>query len=426
MRNRFLLFLVVLLTVSCFAVPLQLSSEVGIHTDAWKTRMEGFTKETGIEVEIQQFPYANYLDQLMLGYTSGRVEIDVPYISMLWYPALSIANYIYPISDIPGYEKINESDIPGIRNAKLNGKTYIVPYMNELGGIIYRKDLFEDPTEKANFIAKYGYELQPPQTLEQYRDIAEFFNRPPDLYGVTLMGRRSIFLATHFMQRLWAKGGALLDLNMRPIFNSEAGIEALEEVKYMFQFANPAAMNYDFQEALNEFIGGRSAMAEVWTTGMFYVEDESRSSVVGKGGFVGFPRLEEKLGEKLPMLYISWGFSVSSAAQDKEAALDWLLYVTETQNEVEAAPTGNIPARFSALNSPLLAESFPWIGDFAAAMENCIPTPIVPLIPEGGSIVSGIIAPAVSEFLAGTKTAEQALNDAVKEVDRLMRDGGYY
>ncbi|RAM58370.1 hypothetical protein DS65_03090 [Mesotoga sp. SC_4PWL113PWK15] len=59
-------------------------------------------------------------------------------------------------------------------------------------------------------------------------------------------------------------------------------------------------------------------------------------------------------------------------------------------------------------------------------MEKCIPTPIVPLIPEGGSIVSGIIAPAVSEFLAGTKTAEKALNDAVKEVDRLMRDGGYY
>jgi multiple sugar transport system substrate-binding protein len=175
-----MILLFVLLMVSCLAAPLRLSSEVGIHTDAWKTRMEGFTKETGIEVEIQQFPYANYLDQLMLGYTSGRVEIDVPYISMLWYPALSIANYIYPISDIPGYEKINEADIPGIRNAKLNGKTYIIPYMNELGGIIYRKDLFEDPVEKANFLSKYGYELLPPNTLEQYRDIAEFFNRPAE------------------------------------------------------------------------------------------------------------------------------------------------------------------------------------------------------------------------------------------------------
>jgi multiple sugar transport system substrate-binding protein len=426
MRSKFVLLMVLLLLVSCFASPLRLSSEVGIHTDAWKTRMPGFTAEKGVEVSIQQFPYANYLDQLMLGYTAGRVDIDVPYISMLWYPALATAGYISPISDIPGYDRLNESDIPGIRNTKLNGKTYIIPYMNELGGIIYRKDLFEDPKEKANFLAKYGYELRPPQTLEQYEDVAEFFNRPPDLYGVTLMGRRSIFLATHFMQRLWANGGALLDLNMRPIFNSEAGVQALKEVERMFQFANPAARNYDFQEALNEFISGRSAMAEIWTTGMFYVEDASRSSIVGKGGFVGFPRPEEKLGEKLPMLYISWGFSVSSAAPDKQAALEWLIYVTDTKNQVEAAPTGNIPARFSSLNSAELALSFPWIKDFALAMENCIPTPIVPLIPEGGSIVSGIIAPAVSEFLSGSKTAEKALNDAVKEVDRLMRDGGYY
>lgn len=426
MRIKCLLLLVIFATVFTFAVPLKLSSEVGIHTEAWKSQMAKFTEKTGIDLDIQQFPYANYLDQLMLGYTSGRVDFDVPYISMLWYPALATAGYIYPISDIPGYEKINESDIPGIRNAKMNGKTYIIPYMNELGGIIYRKDLFDDPVEKENFSKKYGYTLQPPQTLEQYRDIAEFFNRPPELYGVTLMGRRSIFLATHFMQRLWANGGALLDMNMRPIFNSQAGIAALKDIEYMFQFANPAARNYDFQEALNEFTSGRSAMAEVWTTGMFYAEDPARSSVVGKGGFVGFPRPEGNLAAKLPMLYISWGFAISSDAPDKEAALDWLIFVTSTESEVAAAPIGNIPARFSSLNSTELLEVFPWIGEFAAAMENSIPTPIVPLIPEGGSIVSGYIAPAVSEFLAGTKTAEKALNDAVKEVDRLMRDGGYY
>ncbi|NLZ14047.1 MAG: extracellular solute-binding protein [Thermotogaceae bacterium] len=426
MKKTWIVFLLLTLTVFLFATELRLSSEVGIHTDAWKTRMAGFTAEKGVQVGIQQFPYANYLDQLMLGYTSGRVDIDVPYISLLWYPALATAGYIYPISDIPGYEALNEKDIPGIRNSKLNGKTYVIPYMNELGGIIYRKDLFDDPTEKANFLKAYGYELQPPVTLEQYRDVAEFFHRPPELYGVTLMGRRSIFLATHFMQRLWANGGALLDINMRPIFNSEAGMKALEDVAFMFNFANPAARNYDFQEALNEFISGRSAMAEVWTTGMFYVNDANRSKIVGKGSFTGFPRPENRLGENLPMLYISWGFSVSQAAPDKKAALEWLVYVTETKNEVEAAPTGNIPARFSALNSPDLLSVYPWIGDFSKAMENCIPTPIVPLIPEGSSIVGAIIAPAVSEFLAGTKTAEKALNDAVKEVDRLMRENFYY
>ncbi len=82
MKKTWIVFLLLTLTVFLFATELRLSSEVGIHTDAWKTRMAGFTAEKGVQVGIQQFPYANYLDQLMLGYTSGRVDIDVPYISL--------------------------------------------------------------------------------------------------------------------------------------------------------------------------------------------------------------------------------------------------------------------------------------------------------------------------------------------------------
>ncbi|HOO31603.1 MAG TPA: extracellular solute-binding protein [Thermotogota bacterium] len=426
MKKNLVIFISVVFVAISFAAKINLSSEVGIHTDAWKTQMSPFTEETGVDVSIEQFPYSNYLNQLMLGYTSGRNEFDVPYISLLWYPSLALANYICPISDIKGYEDLNESDIPGIENSKMNGKTYVIPYMNELGGILYRKDLFEDPVEQKNFKERYGYDLTPPKTMKQYEDIAEFFNRPPELYGVSLMGKRSIFLATHFMQRLWANGGQLLDDDFYPVFNSEAGLKALEDVKAMFEFANPAAKNYDFQEAVNEFVTGRSAMAEVWTTAMFYVADPERSSIVGKASFVGFPRPEDKVDEVLPMLYISWGFVISQDAEDKEAALEWLKFVTAPEREAAAAPIGNIPARLSAMKDAELIKTFPWITAFREAISTCIPTPIVPLIPEGSSIVNSSIAPAVSEFLAGSKTAKQALDDAAKQVRDMMEENGYY
>jgi multiple sugar transport system substrate-binding protein len=126
------------------------------------------------------------------------------------------------------------------------------------------------------------------------------------------------------------------------------------------------------------------------------------------------------------MLYICWGFSVSSAAEDKDAVLKWLEFVTSTENEVKAAPIGNIPARFSALASEELQSEFEWMKDFSATIENCIPTPIVPLIPEGGSIVSGFIAPATSEFITGLKSAKDALDNAAKGVYELMEENGYY
>lgn len=402
-----------------------LVSEYGTHTEAWKTEMDAFEKQSGIDLELTQIPYANYFDQLTLNFTGNVGNYDVVYISGLWYPAFANAGYIAPLDDLS--DSINVSDIPGIENAYQKGKLYIIPYMNELGGIVYRKDLFDDPDEKAAFKKKYGYELQPPRTLKQYQDIAEFFNRPPKLYGVTLMGRRSIFLATHFMNRLWAHGGQLLDSNMRPAFNSPAGVQALKEAREMFKYANPAAKNYDFQEAVTEFTMGRSAMAELWTTSLLYADDPAKSKIVGKASFVGFPRPDENLGKKLPMLYISWGFAIAQSAKDKDAAKEWVKYVTSKDAEVRAAVHGNIPARYSSLGDPKLQAKFPWLKAFKEAMEQGIPTPMVPLIPEGSALVNQYLVPAVATFMTDANAdAKKVLDEAANGVTELMRAGGYY
>lgn len=407
------------------ATKVVLVSEYGIHTEAWKTEMKAFEQKAGIDLQITQIPYANYFDQLTLNFTGRLGNYDVPYISGLWYPAFANAGYIAPLDDIA--DSINLADIPGIQNAYQNGKLYMIPYMNELGGIVYRKDLFDDPAEKAAFKKKYGYELEPPETLKQYRDIAEFFNRPPKMYGVTLMGKRSIFLATHFMNRLWAYGGNLLDSKMRPAFNSPAGVRALQETKEMFKYANPAAKNYDFQEALTEFTMGRSAMAELWTTALLYADDPAKSKIVGKASFTGFPRPEENLGKKLPMLYIFWGFTVAQTAKDKGAAQEWIKYVTSKDAEVRAAVHGNIPARYSALDDPKLQAKFPWLKPFKKAMENAIPTPMVPLIPEGSALVNQYLVPAVADYMTTPDAnAKNILDKAAAGVTKLMEAGGYY
>ncbi len=406
--------------------PLQLVSERGTHTEAWKTQMEAFESESGVDLEITQHPYANYFDQLMLSYTSGQNEYDVPYISLLWYPTLANAGYIQPLNDFVDADATLPEDMPGLQSASLDGDIYFIPYMNEVGGIVYRKDLFEDETEKKNFKAEYGYELTPPKTLEQYEDIAAFFHRPPELYGVTLMGKRSIFLATHFMNRLWAHGGNLLDDDFEPVFDSEIGVKSLEEVKDFFAYTNPAAYSYDFQEALTEFKMGKSAMAELWTTAMFHVDDPEGSQIVGKASFVGFPKPADAGDEKRPRLFISWGFAISDACERKEEALDWIAHATASDALAEAAPLGTIPARISAMNDADLIAELPWIPAFQEALDTCIPTPIVPLIPEGMSIVNGFVAPMVSEFISGNGSAEELLAGAAASTRELLEQNGYY
>src|SRR3546814_6361872 len=61
----------------------------------------------------------------------------------------------------------------------------------DLHTLSYRVDLFEDPEEQKAFRDKYGYDLAPPVTWDQYYDIAEFFTRPEEkLWGTAEAFRR--------------------------------------------------------------------------------------------------------------------------------------------------------------------------------------------------------------------------------------------
>jgi len=95
---------------------------------------------------------------------------------------------------------------------QINNGTYGLPFHDGPECLIYRKDLFEDSTEKENFKTQFGYELHPPKTWTQFTQIAEFFNRPEDnLYGCAFAnypdGHNMVF---DFCLQLWTRGGSLL------------------------------------------------------------------------------------------------------------------------------------------------------------------------------------------------------------------------
>ncbi|MEM3713450.1 MAG: hypothetical protein QXF82_00720 [Nitrososphaeria archaeon] len=81
-----------------------------------------------------------------------------------------------------------------------NGHLIALLAYNAIHGTVYRKDLFEDPTNQQKFKAKYGYELKTPLeyfrdaqktgdieddwTIDKAIDVMEFFTRPEEnLYG---------------------------------------------------------------------------------------------------------------------------------------------------------------------------------------------------------------------------------------------------
>src|SRR4029079_2555814 len=115
-----------------------------------------------------------------------------------------------------------------------SGKYYAAPCEIDAGGFAYRKDLFEDPKEQAAFKEKYKRELKVPETWQQLKDIAEFFQRPEQkLYGVTMFtdpdGYDAVTMG--FQQIMWSWGGRYCDENtfkVEGVLNSPESIQGLE------------------------------------------------------------------------------------------------------------------------------------------------------------------------------------------------------
>lgn len=402
-------------------------AEQSSHADAFKSVIPDFEAKYNVKVNVVELPYDQYQQQLTLRFTSGNVDFDLAYVPIGWVSQFQTANYIVPVA--ASEEQLGQlelDDFPGIENAYYGdpSELYFVPYMNETHGLLYRTDLFEDPAEQEAFKTAYGYDLAPPETVQQYKDIAEFFHRPDQgLYGVTLMGERSILVGFSFYNRLFNYGGDLYDADYRPQFNNEAGVRALADLEELFQFASPAAKQYGWTDAMGEFLQGRSAMAEMATTVAQAAQDPNQSTVVGNVGFSEIPTVDGNR-DGIKRFYLPFGFVVAGASEAKEEAFQWIEFATSQEMMEKGAPAGNIPARTSALTGAL-SEQYSFYAPHADIM-NAFRLEPLPLIPEGATITGDILPSAVTKYLNGEQSAEDALNQAEQGFTNLMEMGGYY
>lgn len=403
---------------------LTILTEKSSHADAWKTTISDFEESTGIKIKVIELPWEQYRQQLNLKFTTGKVDFDLAYVPIGWVPELQKPGYITPIKG--NLEELKLEDFAGIENCYFGEEKelFFIPNMIETHGVLYRTDLFNNPQEKENFLKKYGYELNPPKTIAQYKDIAEFFNRPEEgLSGVTLMGDRGVLLGFHFYNRLFNYGGDIYDEQYRPAFNNEAGIKALNDLKELFKYTSEAAKQYSWMDASGEFLQGRSAMAEMATTIAQVAQDPEQSKVVGKVGFTGIPLAKEN-DQNIKRLYLPFGFVITNDSQLKDEAFQWIKYVTDEEVMTKSAPVGNIPARYSVLKGEL-AQEFPYYAPHAEIMAKSKLEPL-PLIPEGATVTSDILPSYISQFINGQLTAEEALQKAADDVEKLMESTGYY
>jgi len=334
-----------------------------------------FEKETGIKVDWELLNHAEVINKGQADMLSGRGYYDAVMLHGFQLGPLLTANVVRPVDDLiankalanPGLDAGDFIERPYKTLAFHKGKQY--GFLNWNYNQVYwaRADLLEHPGERAAFKAKYGYDLAPAKTLEQMRDIAEFFTRKKgekladaildgDFYGIVLEGVRggSTFLSlwNNFIK---SYGGDIIDAEGRPTFDRPENVQAIKLWADLWKFAPPGMAEYSLVDIPTVMGNGIAAQTIAWSDFVLGVDREGASRYAGKFVYGPVPPkagLEGKRSvEAEPSVTV-----ISASSKNPEATflfLQWLVEKKQQDKLIEVGK-GGVPIRESSWSAPLL------------------------------------------------------------------------
>lgn len=390
-------------------------------TDAFQTLEKEFTDLTGITVTWDVVEETNLKNKQLLDVQGGG-SYDVMMVDAFWMAEYASKNVLEPIE--PFATNVNKTPewfdyddiMPAYRNgiAGANGTNYGIPSAGETRFIAYRTDLFE----------KYG--KQPPKTMDEYLELAQFFNGKEDgLYGVSMRGQRGIHFASGWMSLMYNFGGgfmdqkALADGDITFTANTPETETSLQFYVDLLKNAPPDVGSYTHEEALGAFLSGKTAMWLDATALANRITDPATSTVADKVAFVPTPTGPAGDGAALA----GWNLAISQKSQNKDAAWAFISYMASKEKAVEYVQAGGVATRSSVFdNADLAAQnpSFPAQKEALVAANGLVEKGLS-WIPQYDGItqVLDIAGKFGSEALAGNTAVADASNAIQTECEAL-------
>jgi multiple sugar transport system substrate-binding protein len=328
-----------------------------------------YEEATGAHLNIVELPIDEHFASFISDATNRGGKYDISVAGAWWLGEFVEAGFIIPLDKYyndPRFPKWDIEDVlPGPRSLLSYGnKLYMVANDHDGQVMYYRRDLIEDPKHKAAFQRRFGYPLGVPQTWDQFRAVAEYFNGQdlngdavPD-HGLTLalaVGSQGMF---HFlsMSAPFVIGPTNPKLywfdpnTMAPLVESPGHVRALETLAGLVQFGPREMLNWDLGKSWDYFLAGRAALTFTWAD-LGALAQQPGSRVKGKVGVAPMPGTTEyysiarrqwvkspgvnKVGNTIGG---SWSGVISRSSKSPEAAYYLLaLMATKEKSLVYAA-----------------------------------------------------------------------------------------
>ena len=427
-------------------VTLTVVGDAGHNQRPWEWYKDEIAKRFGVNLKIVGVPFADVYEKEKIEFVTHTGAYDI----ITFYPKFigdfAGNGYLICLDDYAKKLSPEMDDVtPGYKNfyCRYAGKLYAVPYDGDILNLYYRKDLFGNKEEQAAFKSKYGYELRPPQTWDEYLDVAKFFTREKGekLAGETL--KRNFYGTAFYGQRDWnwawyenrfasyTHGGLYFDeKTMNPLINSPAAVEALESMIKIKKYCPPDVLGYGYEELKDAFLNGETAMVIQWPCVGKKGADPEQSKIVGKIGVTTVPgvSINGKLYQRA-MMPCGRVLGISKECKYPWKAYQIIRYMTveKSIDDVSTAKTGLDPYRYSHFNSPQEFEMFPTVKDAEIYLKGVMSNMKVgypELVIPGAEQYEDVLGREIGKALSGEISAKAALDAVAKEWKEITKRFG--
>lgn len=397
---------------------LTLAVNSGVEGDALKQAARDYETQTGIHINIAEFPYANLFEKELLDLTARTGAYDLIMLDDPWFPKFASQQLLTDLGPLlntreqkgPDEDFVHTS-IALCREPYDTGALYALPYVGNSQLFFYRKDLF----------AKHN--LKAPVTWEDVLTAAKVIsdqetNGAPGggkIYGYVMRAAQGNAAVADFMPIFWAFGGEMFDASSKPTVNSAEGIAALKFMLELGKYSPPGYASFNADEVGAHLLQGTAAMSINWPAWISSFADAAKSRVIGKMGFTTLPGSVNPGRAEIG----NWLIAIPRDARNKDAAFNFLLWATSAEQMKRSALRGNPPTRKSLFTDPELVKQFPAYPSQLRSLESSKPRPRTPLWNE----IENAFGIYLSKANSGELTPEDAMNQANTEIAKILERG---
>jgi multiple sugar transport system substrate-binding protein len=291
---------------------------------------------------------------------------------------------------------------------------HCIPWHDGPECLIYRKDLFEEPTEREAFAARFGRELAPPTTWREFHETARFFTRPSEsLYGTLFAaypdGHNTLY---DLVLQVWSRGGELYLADGRPTLDSPAVVEALDYYRGLVndpQACYSGAAELDSIQSGDVFLSARVAMMVNWF-GFAARCGRADSPLRGKIALAPIPGGSPGQSAALSNY---WVVGIGSGSGSKPAAYDLLRHIASPASDKLTALRGAVGVRLSTWSDPEVLERVPLYAQLERLSAEARTLPFCEDLPKLAEIVNQVTMDALGTDEPSESILRRAQSQAV-------------